>query len=163
MTYRSPRMAFVLAIATCASCIDPTHDDAVDALGSEVAGVREGPTHRAGQPCLTCHGGSGPGSPEMAVGGTVYAVRGNTAPLPEVNVEITDARGARRSVMSNVVGNFYIFKDDWAPLFPLKVALSNGAERVEMTTPIGRDGSCGACHRGGGASGKMPAVFFRSQ
>ncbi len=153
----------VLVAALLASCIDPTHDQAVAALGPEVAGVPRGPTHRAGQPCLTCHGGSGPGEPEMAVGGTIYEVRGGTAPLEGVTVTLTDASGAQRTTSSNAVGNFYVFKSDWEPVFPLSVALAYGGERVEMMTPIGRDGACASCHRGAGDRDHMPAVFMRSQ
>jgi hypothetical protein len=159
----SSTLLVVLAAALHASCIDPTHDQAVDALGPEVAGVPRGPTHRAGQPCLTCHGGSGPGAPEMAVGGTIYAARGGTTPLEGVRVTLTDAKGAQRTTSSNVVGNFYVFKSAWEPEFPLSVALSYGDERLEMKTPIGRDGACASCHRGAGDREHMPAVFLRSQ
>lgn len=156
-------LAVAFAVVVLVSCIDPTHDEAVAALGPEVAGVPRGPTHRAGQPCLTCHGGSGPGEPEMAVGGTIYEVRGGTVPLEGVTVTLTDARGAQRTTASNVVGNFYVFKSDWEPVFPLSVALTYGDERVEMKTPIGRDGACASCHRGTGDREHMPAVFMRSQ
>jgi hypothetical protein len=163
MRPRSLVLFVVVSVGLHASCFDPTHDDSVAALGDEVAGVPRGPTHRHGQPCLTCHGGKGPGAPEMAVGGTVYAVRGGTAPLAGVSVTVTDAKGEQRSVTSNTVGNFYVFKSDWDPVFPLTVVLASDSETAEMTTRIGRDGSCATCHRGTGDQGHMPAVFMRSQ
>ncbi len=163
MALRSSSGLVLLAALLEASCFDPTHDQAVDALGPEVPGVPRGPTHRAGQRCLTCHGGSGPGEPEMAVGGTIYAVRGGTEALPGVTITLTDAKGAQKTAISNSVGNFYIFKTEWEPAFPLSVSLSYGDEHVEMKTPIGRDGACNSCHRGAGDREHMPAVFMRSQ
>lgn len=157
------RVALLFVILSQTSCIDPAHDAAVDALGGEAAGVRRGPTHRPGQPCLTCHGGSGPGEPDMVVGGTIHAARGGSAPLEGVTITLTDATGAQRSSVSNAVGNFYVFASEWSPVFPLSVTLSYGDERAEMTTPIGRDGSCASCHRGAGDRFHMPAVFMRSQ
>ncbi len=49
---------------------DPVHDEEVAALGPEPGGGAPGPEHRPGQPCLVCHGGSGPASE-----GEQFAVR----------------------------------------------------------------------------------------
>ena len=54
---------------------NPVHDNEVAALGPEDPSVPPGPDHRPGQPCLVCHGGSGPASAQFAVGGTVYAAQ----------------------------------------------------------------------------------------
>ncbi len=157
------RSLLLFFVALGMGCIDPVHADAVDALGPEAAGVRQGPTHRPGQPCLTCHGGDGPGEPDMSVGGTVYAVRGGSTALPGVTVRLTDAKGSQWSSVSNSVGNFYVFKEEWDPVFPLTVALRYGDESAEMRTPIGRDGGCATCHRGTGDARRMPAVYLRAQ
>ena len=67
-------------LATLAACdTDPVHSSAVDALGPEVAGVPKGPYHRAGQPCVTCHGGEGPASQQFVMAGTVFFGPGNTS------------------------------------------------------------------------------------
>ena len=149
-------IAICAAAAAHASCIDPVHNDAVDALGGEVNGIHPGPTHRAGQPCLTCHGGDGPGSPEMSVGGTIYAVRGGSDAVSGVTISLTDAHGVQRSLTSNSAGNFYVFKTEWDPAFPLTVSVSDGTTHQEMTTTVGRDGACATCHRGGGDARHSP-------
>lgn len=159
-----PTMA-VLAIAVAsASCIDPVHADAVEALGPEAAGVREGPTHRPGQACLTCHGGDGPG-PDFAVAGTVYAVRGQPAPLVRGVVRIEDYAGKTIEVSTNEVGNFYIETNRFSPVYPLYATVYDGpSKKVEkkMVSRIGRNGGCGYCHAGTLASTKeMPAVFLK--
>ena len=114
----------MLGASGSASCFDPVHSDAVDALGPERTGVRTGPTHRPGQPCLTCHGGHGPGSPEFSIAGTVYSARAVQEPLSGVTVMLEDATKATRSVVSNEVGNFYIAIDSWSPTFPVFVTMS---------------------------------------
>ena len=152
----------LLVCLLAASCIDPVHSDAVDALGPEANGERSGPRHRAGQPCFTCHGGSGPG-PDFAVAGTVYAVRGGSDPLPGAVVAITDAAGSTQRLATNEVGNFYLRASLWTPAFPLHVQLEYGDAKKEMTTRIGRDGGCASCHIGAGSAKSMPAVFLRDQ
>lgn len=158
------RSFVVLTVLIHASCIDPVHNDAVDALGPEESGVRPGPTHRPGQPCRTCHGSDGPANPEMTVGGTVYAVRGGTDPAEGVSVALTDAKGATYATTSNSVGNFYVWKRDWDPIFPLQIAISDGnGVNAVMVTKIGRDGACATCHRGSGDALHMPGVYLRAQ
>lgn len=159
---RSTLAALVLAIAG-SSCVDPVHDDAVDALGDEAPGVRPGPTHRPGQPCLTCHGGDGPGEPEMSIGGTVYAVRAGTEGIADVSVIVTDAKGGERELTTNSVGNFYMFKSEWEPVFPLTVTVAGAGAEARMKTTIGRDGACATCHRGAGDARRMPGVYLRVQ
>lgn len=151
------------ALLALAACYDPVHSDAVDALGPEVAGVPHGPTHRAGQPCTVCHGGDGPGSPEFSVAGTLYTTLGSKVPLAAGVVTITDARGQSRAVQSNEVGNFYVFKSEWSPMFPLHVSIEAEGVRREMITAIGRDGGCAVCHREGGDATHMPSVFLRDK
>lgn len=158
------RRPLILAAALFyASCMNPVHDDAVEALGGEVRGIPRGPTHRAGQPCLTCHGGDGPGEPDFVAGGTIYAVRGSSVPAPGVSVKLTDARGSTVATRSNQVGNFYVLAREWSPVFPLTVTISDGADEVPMQTPIGRDAACASCHRGTGDAQHMPGVYVRSE
>ena len=156
-------LVVTLVLAAASACYDPVHLDAVASLGEEVAGVPRGPTHRAGQPCTTCHGGDGPGDPEFAVAGTIYAVRGGTQPFEGAVVTIVDAAGQTRTVRSNQVGNFYIERSQWSPVFPLHVEVEGGGARRVMVTTIGRDGGCGSCHRGGGDSSFVPGVYLREQ
>jgi hypothetical protein len=158
----------VLGASGSTSCSDPVHSDAVDALGPEKAGVREGPTHRPGQHCLTCHGGLGPGSPEFSIAGTIYSARGVQEPLSGVTVSLVDATSAKRTVTSNEVGNFYIAVDTWAPAYPVRVTLEDSRAdekgQKEMVTPIGRNGGCAFCHYGTDTDpSHMPPVFLRQK
>lgn len=160
----------MLAIATfaaaTASCIDPVHSDAVDALGPEAAGVREGPTHRPGQPCLTCHGGDGPG-PDFVVAGTVYQVRGQPVPLVRGLVRIEDYAGKSVEVTTNEVGNFYIEKGRFNPVYPIYATVYDSPSKAiekKMVSRIGRNGGCGFCHKGTVAdTTQMPAVFLKDK
>ncbi len=150
-------------VALSSSCIDPVHSDDVDALGPEAPGVPEGLTHRAGQPCLTCHGGLGPGSPRFSVAGTVYLKRTDTAALQGATVVITDADGDSRSVETNEVGNFRIERDTWNPIFPLRISLSYQGEDATMKTLVNGNGGCNFCHRGDGDSTHSPRVYLRTK
>jgi len=152
----------LLAALSLSSCFDPVHADAVDSLGPEAAGVREGPRHRPGQPCGVCHGGSGPG-PEFIAGGTVYERRGSSTPLEGVVVVLTDKNNHSTSLRTNDVGNFYLEKFDFD--FPIRAELqysANGVTRTKlMLTRIGRDGGCGSCHLGAGDTRHVPAVYLK--
>lgn len=143
-------VASVASVASLASglvaCGDPVHDDAVSALGPEAPGERPGPTHRHGQPCLVCHGGSGPGKPEFSIGGTVYAVKGQPQTIEGATVHLVDSRNEKRDVNTNAAGNFYIEASAWVPVGPINVTVSLGAISIPMGTHIGRDGSCASCH-----------------
>lgn len=145
-----------------AACMNPVHSDAVDALGPEVNGERPGPFHRAGQPCLTCHGPEGP-EDEFAVAGTVFEVRGGSTPLAGVTVALTDSTGAQRQLVTNSAGNFYLRAGQWTPSYPMHVELSINGETKKMVTRIGRNGGCAECHRSAGDTTKMPAVYMRDQ
>ncbi len=150
-------VAFLLLVA----CINPVHSDAVDALGGEVNGVGPGPRHRPGQPCLTCHGGDGPG-PDFAIGGTVYAVRNGSQGLGNVSVILTAADGSTKTLVSNDVGNFYLEASRWTPTFPLFVRLEAGGVTKEMNTRMGGSGSCATCHYGAdNEPDHSPPVYMR--
>jgi len=152
----------VLVIAAFAACYDPVHSDDVAALGPEAPGVKEGPTHRPGQHCTTCHGGDGPGDPQWSVAGTVYAMKGQPDPEVGATVTVTDARGKSVQLITNEVGNFYVDIATFDPIYPLNVKIdAAGVPTVHMETNIGRDGGCAACHRGPGNSQYVPAVYVR--
>jgi hypothetical protein len=128
------------------ACMDPAHDNAVDALGNEAPGVPRGPLHRAGQPCLTCHGGEGPAGSEFSVAGTVYLLSYQETPAPGVNVLIEDSTGVAGIVPTNQVGSFWVNASEWRPTFPLQVTLQYGPINKQMPVPVNRSGSCADCH-----------------
>ena len=149
--------------ATGSLSCDPVHSDEVADLGPEIDGVREGPTHRPGQPCLVCHGGSGPGSPQWAVAGTVYQDENSDTPLVGGTVTVTDATGSAQSLGTNEAGNFYIGTDQWNPVYPLHVTLSAGSTAISMTSRINGNGSCADCHlghTGQATADHVPAVYL---
>jgi hypothetical protein len=126
-----------------AACEDPVHNGEVDALGPENGSP--GPTHRPGQPCLTCHGGSGPASAQFAFGGTVYKEDKNDG-YEGVDVQLTDAKNAVKHVTTNSAGNFYLPHEDWEPVYPVHVSISRKDIKADMGTHVGRNGSCAGCH-----------------
>lgn len=146
-------LAFALLLAAC----DPTHDSQIAALGPEKAGVRQGPLHRPGQPCLVCHDGELGDPARFTVAGTVFQSPSSSQGADGVQVNITDAHGATCSgVVTNTAGNFYVTPQQCDPVFPLRVSLSRqmyAAPSAIMqtlvtgngtTTPI--DGACATCH-----------------
>jgi hypothetical protein len=150
-------------LAALTSCTNPVHSDAVDALGGEVSGVRPGPTHRPGQPCLTCHGGAGPASPQFVFAGTVFTKRNVNTGAPGVTITLTDANGDAHALLTNSVGNFYLQYANWSPAYPVRVALSSPdvANPPVMHSTIGRNGSCAFCHfAGDNRPDHMPPVYI---
>lgn len=152
--------ALVLALgAQTLGCFDPIHADAVAELGGEAQGVRTGPNHRPGQPCLVCHGGDGPG-PDFEMAGTVYETRAGTAAAAGVTVRLTDAKGIPMEARTNQVGNFYIEGDRWSPTYPVRVELTRGGTPNKMETRIGRQTGCASCHQKAGSTTIAPLVYF---
>lgn len=145
---RPTRCSSVLAgcIAAAGACGDPTIDSVIDGLGPEQRGVPQGPTHRPGQPCVTCHQGAGPGEPSFSLGGTVYQDDAQLLPLQGASVELADAEGRVFSTLTNCAGNFYVEADDWQPTFPVWVQVRLGDLVTDMETPIYRERSCATCH-----------------
>lgn len=142
---------FVLAVAASAAAFalscDPVHDNAVDALGGEAPGVPKGPTHRPGQPCVTCHDGS-LGSPEhFTVAGTIFLNQEDKTPASGATVNLLSADGTPFSASTNSVGNFFVTPQQFTPVYPMKVTVDyNGRPPAKMTSHVGRDGSCADCH-----------------
>lgn len=159
-------LSLLSTLAACAlldACGDPIHDNAVAALGEEENGVPRGPTHRPGQPWLTCHGGDGPAGPTFSIAGTIYEKRGERAPANGVTVRVTDANGDQRDIVSNRVGNFYVGRGAWSPVFPLQVSLLRDQTETHMETLINGAGGCASCHRGEATAGSMPPVYLRNE
>ena len=135
----------VLVAATVTCSLDPVHEKAIVDLGPETPGIAQGPLHRAGQPCLVCHDGTA-ARPALSAGGTIYRVRGDATPLPGASVALSDARGSTLTATTNTAGNFYVDAAAWQPVFPLTTSVSFEGVTATMSTIIGQDGSCAACH-----------------
>jgi hypothetical protein len=142
--------ALLLPVVCGCTGYDPVHDEQVDALGAEVAGIPKGEFHRAGQPCTVCHGPQGPASTQFSIAGTVFATSDATVGVQSVQVLLVDDIGsspAAGSVSTNCVGNFFVTPDMWSPAFPVKVAITNGPAGAQMVGHIGREASCATCHQ----------------
>lgn len=140
------RVIYMLLVALAACAGDPVLDQSVSDLGEEAPGVSPGPLHRAGQPCTVCHQDGGKAR-AFTIAGTIARSADDHTGVEGITVELLDSAGARRSVTSNAVGNFFVLADDWTPLWPIatRVVLPNGKDK-RMQTPIFREGSCAKCH-----------------
>ena len=144
---RASTIALVIAAAaiTALAC-DPVHQNAVDALGGNTPGVRNGPLHRPGQPCLLCHDGALGNPPQFSVAGTVYVDADGSTPADGAVVTLTPASGAEYKATTNAAGNFYVNPSQLTPTYPMKVSVTYKGTSVDMTSLVGRDGSCAGCH-----------------
>jgi hypothetical protein len=147
------RTLYFSALLVVAACFDKVHSDEVAALGPEDPNIAEGPRHRAGQNCTTCHGPVLTESPEISVGGTVYLNAEGKQPAVSATVTIIDKNGVPHDLGTNDVGNFHARKSEYDPPFPWHVKVTfvdgNGTSHLkEMTTLVRRDGGCGRCHDG---------------
>jgi len=146
MTSRSI-IALLIGAAAFLSCADPVQSDAVSALGNETSGVPKGEFHRAGQPCVTCHGEGGPASDvPFTVAGTVFAQPKREVGVESAEVRMTDSDGTKYTAKTNCVGNFFVKPEDWQPKFPILVEVAKNNLRRSMQSAIGREGSCAGCH-----------------
>jgi hypothetical protein len=139
---RNVLCALLCALAAC----DPVVDDKVNALGGEASGVRPGPRHRPGQPCLLCHDGDLGDPPDFSVAGTVFERATGGAAARGATVELQSADGAKYNVATNEVGNFYLSPREFTPKFPLQVKVRYNGASVTMHSTIGREGACASCH-----------------
>ncbi len=153
MTRTLPLRVAALAciVATHGSCFpDPVHDHAVEALGPEGA-AGTGELHRAGQPCGTCHGSAGPATTDFSVAGTVFAGATTLVGVEGARVEFTDAIGtsppSTAPTLTNCVGNFFVKRSVWSPVFPVKTSVTVGNMTYRMSSPIGGAASCASCHK----------------
>lgn len=138
--------ALMLASALTQLACDPAHSSAVDAVGPDPSGERNGPTHRAGQPCLLCHDGTFGNPRKFNVAGTVYMSSVSSLPAIGVTVNLTGADGATYAAQTNRVGNFYLEEGRFTPVYPMRVSITSGSVKSEMKSHVGRDGSCAGCH-----------------
>ena len=163
-------LSLSIVAAAALSCANPVHTDAVAAQGGdssgEFNGISPGPTHRAGQQCMVCHGGDGPG-PNFSFAGTIYITRGQPDPAVNATISITDENNQTHDLISNDVGNFYITKDDWDAEMPanVKVSWTDSTGRKSdhpMISRIGNNGGCATCHYGlDNQLTHMPPVYVR--
>jgi hypothetical protein len=148
----------VASLGQIACASDPVHDGEVTALGPEAPGIPKGEYHRAGQPCLVCHGGEGPASKQFSVAGTVFGgpfsyTTNDTLGVGGAMAAFVDDNMSVNYTMSNCVGNFWLAADSstgWPnfPAFPLRVEIiSPAGNAYPMPGHIGRDGSCATCHQ----------------
>jgi hypothetical protein len=133
-------------VALLVGACDPVKDDAVAALPGNAPGVRNGPLHRPGQPCLLCHDGSLGAPQEFSIAGTVFLQPTSTQPAQGATVELKGADGSSVHTVSNRAGNFYLTPSQFDPNFPLQVSVVFDGRRIEMLTSVGREGACGGCH-----------------
>lgn len=153
------------AILACAAALllaacDPVHTDAVNALGGDPTGARNGPTHRPGQPCLLCHDGTLGNPNQFAVAGTIYRYLADKEPLQGATVVLKGADNSTHTTTTNAAGNFYVTPNQWMPFFPMHVTVSYGGAQVEMQSHVGREGSCAGCHFDPVAPDSPGHVFF---
>ena len=137
----------VLGAASAASC-DPVEGDAITALGGEAPGVRRGPLHRPGQPCLLCHDGAIGDPPAFSIAGTVFETPTSALAEDGATVSLTDANMSQYVATTNGAGNFYLTPSEWSPVFPLSAITVTSASgmTVTMQSNVGRDGACATCH-----------------
>jgi hypothetical protein len=139
-----------LLLAAC----DPVHDDAVSALGGEAPGVRRGPLHRPGQPCILCHDGALGDPQRFIIAGTVFQTSGANVAAVGATVKLTDANGTSIQVATNAAGNFYLTPSQFDPVVPIQVVVTdaNGNSATMQTLIAGNlaeepnNGSCASCH-----------------
>jgi hypothetical protein len=146
MVPRTWHGCLLLGVLGAAACIDAEHDTQVAALGAEDGSP--GPTHRPGQPCLVCHGGSGPASLTLSIGGTVYDTQGQAPPSGGASVQIEDVDGHVFVTMTNDAGNFFLTPQQFTPRYPIQMQVTSpdGTMTQQMLTHSSRDGSCADCH-----------------
>ena len=168
MSQPSPALLVAMLLgAAVVGCGNPVPDKRIETLGPEIDGVEPGEFHRPGQPCVLCHSTYEGASPELSVGGTVFATPRRMIPVEKAVVTLTDSLGESRSVPTNCIGNFFITKEDWDPTYPLKAEIAYPVpgsdppevKGVTMESRINRDGSCAGCHVGTRNQGSPGWVF----
>jgi hypothetical protein len=152
MTLARILMVRCALIATVSAC-DPVHDDAIAALGPEAAGVRRGPLHRPGQPCLLCHDGAVGDPQRFTVAGTVYDTPSAQVASVRASVVLVDANAVRFQVLTNAAGNFYATPSEYDPTFPIQAAVTGPAGQtapmqtlIEGNGTVEPNGGCASCH-----------------
>lgn len=148
----------VVALAPVTACtFDPVHQSLVDQLGPEAPSIPKGEFHRAGQPCVVCHGSEGPANEQFSIAGTVFygpgtMTNGQLMGAGSVTVYMLDDAGGTYQVTTNCVGNFWVRPQDYQPQFPVLISIAGpteggGTATQKMISHIGREPSCGMCHQ----------------
>src|SRR5204862_7633322 len=86
------------------------------------------------------------GASELSVAGTVYARAAASVPLNRVTVQMVDSDGRPFDATTNCAGNFFVRPSEFSPRYPLWVTLALGTQKIDMESPVYRDGSCASCH-----------------
>ncbi|WP_218920093.1 hypothetical protein [Chondromyces crocatus] len=181
MVQRWFSLGLLLSGGALVACGNPAVDVRIAELPEEDPNVPVGEFHRPGQPCVLCHSSYGGDAPVMSIAGTIYAVKGlvpnpepaegeptRIAPPPvgDVSVLMYDAFGRRSPpVATNCVGNFYLTKEQWDPVFPVYAEIEftppEGTQslRAAMATWIQREGSCNTCHNGDANQGSVGRIY----
>lgn len=148
-------LGVVLAPSTACD-MDPVHANLVSQLGPEASSIPKGEFHRAGQPCVVCHGDDGPANEKFSIAGTVFYGPNTTGigliGASGATVYLEDDNQTKFQVTTNCVGNFWVRPQDWQPAFPVLVTVAgptagNGMAQRSMNSHIGREPSCGMCHQ----------------
>jgi hypothetical protein len=134
-------MGCALAMAGC----DPVLDAKREALGGEAPGVRRGPFHRPGQPCLVCHRDGGE-APTFSAAGTVFRDPMALEPVYGATVELIDEARTHFIATTNCVGNFFVGPREWTPKFPIWATVRFGDISIDMESSIHLNGDCASCH-----------------
>jgi hypothetical protein len=149
---RAQTIALSAVLVALASC-DPVHDDAIAALGPEAPGVRRGPLHRPGQPCLLCHDGALHDPQRFTIAGTVYDTPSERVASVGATVNLLDANGSSAQLHTNAAGNFYATPHQYDPTFPMQVTVTGPAGQmahmqtlIEGNGTIEPNGGCASCH-----------------
>jgi hypothetical protein len=136
---------FGTAICLLAACRDPAIEAQIAALGPEDPAVPIGPLHRPNQPCVVCHQEAG-NAGAFLFGGTVYLDPKELQPVGGVEVALMDSAGSIHRTTTNCAGNFFVRPTEWQPRLPVWTTLIAGEHRIDMESPIFREGSCSVCH-----------------
>lgn len=146
-------VALLLSCVSLLGACDPVHDDAISALGGETPGVRKGPLHRPGQPCILCHDGAIGDPQRFSVAGTIFQTPAAKVAAAGVTVKLTDANGASIEVATNAAGNFFLTPEQYDPVVPMQVVVFSGGTTAKMQTVVAgnlaeepNNGSCASCH-----------------
>ena len=136
----------LVAAALLGGCGDPVLDAQIAELGSEDPAVPEGPLHRPGQPCLLCH--TSPGrAPRFTAAGTVYLRASAQEPAGGIEVRLIDAARRRFVAYTNCAGNFFVSSREYEPELPMWVSLAGQGLRIDMESPMNKNGDCAICHQ----------------
>lgn len=159
MVSRRIASALCAGASLVAGCADPVLQEQIDALGPETPGVPEGPLHRPGQPCVTCHREGSIAEP-FSVAGTIYQYEDEAVPLRDALVTLRDSEGRGHVTATNCVGNFFVLPGDFRPAYPISVSVAFGDSEARMTSLIYREGSCAQCHAEPAGAQSVGHVYF---